>query len=249
MQENNQAQLLLAFHKETQAVLNRIYEEDQAAIAQAGKIIQQALVQGHHFYVTGTGHSHMIAEEFYTRAGGLACVEPILPPEFMLHEHPLKSTLIERQTSYADVFFALYPIAAGDVVVIASNSGRNGLIVEIANRCRALGAVVIAITSYSMLREVSSRHPSGKKLGDVADLVLDTFSPDGDACCEITPGGARMGAASSITGMYLVQQLSLSIASAYLAEGIQPPVFMSSNVDGADAKNASLFQRYIDHRI
>lgn len=234
------------FHREIKKQLEEIYLRQKDNIFAAAELIRTALKNGGRFYITGTGHSHMLAEESYTRAGGLAVVTPILPPEFMLHEHPLKSTIIERQTSYADVFFSLYDISKGDVLVLASNSGINGLVVEIAKRSKANGAAVIAITSRELLSDRPSRHESGDKLGDVADIVLDNYNPEGDVCCRISDRGTMMGASSTITGAYIIQQLSMAIAAVYMENGEEPPVFISSNVEGGDANNESLFRHYID---
>lgn len=214
------------------------------AVVQAGQAIYSTLKARGRFFVTGTGHSHMLAEEFYTRAGGLASVIPILPTEFQLHEHPLKSTAVERLTAYAPIIFEVYGLQKGDVLLIASNSGRNGLIVELALEAKARGLTVIAITSIEGTRTQTSRHSSGKKLCEVADIVLDNCSVEGDACCTIDDLGQRMGATSTITGAYLVQQLSMAVAAAFWADGTRPPVFMSSNVDGADEGNRELFRRF-----
>jgi len=213
-------------------------------VVQAGQAIYSTLKARGRFFVTGTGHSHMLAEEFYTRAGGLASVIPILLTEFQLHEHPLKSTAVERLTAYAPIIFEVYGLQKGDVLLIASNSGRNGLIVELALEAKARGLTVIAITSVEGTRTQTSRHSSGKKLCEVADIVLDNCSVEGDACCTIDDFGQRMGATSTITGAYLVQQLSMAVAAAFWADGTRPPVFMSSNVDGADEGNRELFRRF-----
>lgn len=244
MDGKTQTQLYEEFHQRVTTVLERVHQTQKDAVAQAGLAIYSALKNGHRFFATGTGHSHMLAEEFYARAGGLASVTPILPTEFMLHEHPLKSTAVERVAAYAPVVLEVYGVQAGDVLLIASNSGRNGLIVELALRAKALGATVIAITSVEGMRGQPSRHESGRKLCDVAQIVLDNCGVEGDACCTVSCSGMRMGSTSTIAGSYLVQQIGMAVAAAFLAEGEEPPVFMSSNVDGADGWNRELFRTF-----
>ena len=87
----------------------------------------QAFMEGHKFFVSGSGHSHTMAEEMYARAGGLAFVVPILTSELTMTEHPTKSSHIERLSGYAKILVDLYGVSCGDVVLIASNSGRNAI--------------------------------------------------------------------------------------------------------------------------
>lgn len=244
MAGKTQAQLFAEFDGLAQATLRRIHDTQAEPIRRAGEVIRDALQAGHRFFVTGTGHSHMLAEEFYARAGGLACVTPILPTEFMLHEHPLKSTAVERVAAYAPVTLDVYGVSAGDVLLIASNSGRNGMIVELALGAKALGATVLAITSVAGMAGQPSRHSCGKKLCDAADIAIDNCGVEGDAACTISESGLRMGATSTMAGAYIVQQLGLSVAAAFLSGGEEPPIFRSSNVDGADAWNRALFRTY-----
>lgn len=226
-----------------QLILN-IKQTQGDAMNRAAKLIYTAIEGGHRFYVTGTGHSHMIAEEFYARAGGLAVVTPMLPDEFMLHVHPLKSTLIERIPEYAKVILGVYPIQKGDVVLVTSNSGRNGLPVELCLAAKEIGAAVIAVTSYEGMKGQKSRHPSGKKIGDIADVVIDNCGVEGDATCDINCGGLRMGATSTVAGAYIAQEIGMAVAGLYVENGETPPVFTSSNVDNADARNRELFAKY-----
>ncbi len=229
----------------TQTVLDlieTIRRTQTHAIALAAQLIYARVSQGGTCYATGTGHSHMLAEELYSRAGGLACIHMIAPPEFTLDAHPLKSTMVERIPEYAQVILTQYPIRAGDALIIASNSGRNGLVVELALRARALGASVIAITSLKHGAQCASRHPSGKLLADVADLVIDNCGQPGDAATPVGPG-LYMGATSTIAGAYIMQSLAIRLAEAYLAEGVRPPVLRSSNLDGTDRLNQSLFEQ------
>ena len=175
------------FYNHVERTLRQVYETQRGAIFSAARMICAALDRGGRFLVTGTGHSHMLAEEFYVRAGGLACVTPILPPEFMLHEHPLKSTAVERVPEYAHVILSLYGVKEQDVLFIASNSGRNGLIVELALGAKARGAAVIALTARAGMAGQPSRHASGLRLADAADLVIDNCGAAPSSAWRIPP--------------------------------------------------------------
>src|SRR5262245_52447580 len=104
-------------------IAHRAAETQAGAIRVAAALVVEAMTTGHRFWVFGTGHSHVLAEELYGRAGGLADVRAVLEPGLMLHEGLEKSSLLERLPGLADVLLQINDIAAGDVVLIASNSG------------------------------------------------------------------------------------------------------------------------------
>ena len=161
-------------------VIQKIQSTQSSQIVQSGKRIAQTFMNGHQLFVTGSGHSHTVAEEFYARAGGLAFVQPILTNELTLNEHPTKSTYIERLPGYAGILADLYHVGAEDVVLIASNSGRNAYPIEMAVCAKERGADVIAITNVDHSSQTSSRHSSGKRLMDLADIVIDNCGVIGD---------------------------------------------------------------------
>ncbi|MDF3002423.1 MAG: uncharacterized protein K0Q48_2542 [Bacillota bacterium] len=224
--------------------LETVFKTQSSNLSAAADLIFEALQNGGRFLVTGTGHSHMFAEEFYARAGGFAQVTPILPGEFMLHEHPLKSTEVERIEAYAGVIMKLYKISAGDVLIIASNSGRNGLTVELARLAGESGANVIAFTNPRRPAFETSRHSSRKYLHEYADLVIDSGTEPGDAAVLIPGIELPMGATSTIIGAYVAQSISILLAEKYHENHLIPPVFKSSNIEEGDEWNRKLFAQY-----
>ncbi|MFI6595514.1 sugar isomerase domain-containing protein [Nonomuraea sp. NPDC050536] len=200
------------------SIAARVVGTQLEAIKEAGERLADALSSGRRLWVFGTGHSHLLAEELYARAGGLADVRAVLEPALMLHEGPHKSSALERLTGLAEILVEDRGIAAGDVVIVASNSGRNAVPVEFAASCVARGAYVIAVTSLAHTRSVPSRAPSGHKLADVASLVIDN--------CGV-PGDPPYGATSTITGTLIVQAIACEAVSRMAA----PRVLRSFNVD------------------
>jgi uncharacterized phosphosugar-binding protein len=232
------------FYKYVTGNLEKLYRTQMEKIDEAATCIFEALQNGGRFLVTGSGHSHMFAEEFYVRAGGFAQVSPILPNEFLLHDHPLKSTIIERLEAYAKVIVDLYTINSKDVLVIASNSGRNGMSVELAKMAQECGTKVIAFTNPYHPEGSTSRHSSGKYLCDFSDVVIDNCTGPGDAAFFVEEANTGMGATSTMTGAFVAQTISILLAKKYKQAGMQPPVFKSSNVDGGDEWNKELFARF-----
>ena len=125
-----------------------------------------------------------------------------------------------------------------DIFVIASNSGVNGSIVELAQLVKQHGHRLIAITSFTQTAGVDSRHPSGTKLIDHADVALDNGAPYGDAVLPL-PGGGTVCAVSSITGALVAQLIGAEVVRRLTEAGETPPVYLSANVPGGDEHNSS----------
>ena len=225
-------------------VINKIKETQIEKLDAAGRMIARAHLEGHKFFVTGSGHSHTVAEEFYGRAGGLAFPVPIMTTELTLEEHPTKSSYIERLPGYAPILAELYGVSEGDVVLIASNSGRNAYPVEMALSAKERGAKVIAITSVDHSSKTTSRHSSGKKLMDVADIVLDNCGVEGDSSLQMEGMKAAICPTSSMANAFLVQSMVAACCDEMLKQGSEPPVFISLNSDGNETVNDELFAKY-----
>lgn len=227
-----------------QEKMDEIVEKQTPNIEKAAELVANSCENGGRFYVFGSGHSHMVAEEIYIRAGGLGYVKGILPPELMLHEMPNKSTWLERLDGYSSALVDLYKIDEKDTIMIISNSGRNNVPVEMALAAKAKGAKVIAMTSLRHSTQVTSRHASGKRLFEVADVTLDNCADKGDACFYVDNFDVPTGPTSDATGIAMAQALIVTVIDRMVKDGYQPPVFKSSNVDGADDYNNELFDKY-----
>lgn len=225
-------------------ILTKIRDTQKDALDQAAKRIADGFVNGKAFYVTGSGHSHTVGEEFYARAGGLAFAVPILTSELTLTEHPTKSSLLERLHGYAAILAELYQIGEGDVVMIASNSGRNAYPVEMALEAKKRGADVIAITNLAHSRAVSSRHESGKKLMDAADIVIDNCGVPGDCAMKLKGLDTMICPTSSMANTFIVQSISAQCCHYIMEQGVTPPVFVSLNSEGTEHTNDEYFEKY-----
>lgn len=196
----------------------------------------------------GTGHSQAFAMEIAGRAGGLIPTHAIALRDTVLKgDRPasdLKGGLLERDTNIADELWELHEFHPEDVFLIASNSGVNGSIVGIALRAKAEGHTVIAVTSLEHTNAVTPKHPSGKRLAEIADVVIDNLAPFGDATVPVGDGGILAGAVSSITAAYIAQLLTLGTAARIQEAGETPPLYLSANIPGGDEHNDALKARY-----
>ncbi|MGZ0149309.1 sugar isomerase domain-containing protein [Kribbella sp. WER1] len=212
------------------AIAHRAAETQLGAIRVAAGLIADALAAGRTFWVFGTGHSHTLAEELYGRAGGLADVRAILEPGLMLHEGLQKSSLLERLPGLAEVLLEINPLEQGDVLLIASNSGRNAVPVEFALGARERGVRVIALTSLAHSNAVASRAPTGERLFETADVVLDNCGIPGDALITVPGTPEPTGATSTVVGALLLQALTVEVVTHLTDRGQPPNVLRSLNV-------------------
>ena len=189
----------------------------------------------------GSGHSHMVGLELFIRAGGLGNVNAMLDQDVLTSNGALRSSKLEKLEGLADIIWDEYNIEKDDIIIIISNSGRNALPIEMALRAKKEGVKVIAITSLKQTKEFESRHSSGKKLYEIADIVLDNKVISGDGILEVE--GTRVGAMSSINGMFIINTIVTEVMVRAEMEGIKLPIYKSQNIDSF-AENDELYKKY-----
>ncbi len=225
-------------------LLRKLVATQRGALAQAQDGGAEAVARGGLVYGIGSGHSHMITEEVFYRAGGVAAVQATLDPALMLHQGAQRSTVIERLEGYAEIVLDDYPIGPNEVLFVVSNSGRNAFPIEAALFARDKGAKVIAITSADHAARVTSRHQSGKMLADVADLVIDNQAPYGDACLSIPHSDKRMGSTSTISGAFIVNAVMGGSVCNRSKRGISVDVYRSANSSGEAKEMSDIIDRW-----
>lgn len=243
-----------AVHAFADAVSSRLARLEALAAEggfdEAIDLITTALHNGGVAYAFGTGHSEAFAMELAGRAGGLIPTNKIALRDLVLRgdedRSMLGSSLLERDPQIAQKLWALVPASPQDVVVIASNSGVNGSIVGFALAAKEHGHPVIAVTSLEHTAAVEPKHPSGKRLSEIADVVIDNLAPYGDTTMEVDGNGA--GAVSSLTAAFIAQLLTLGTIEK-LAQNAEPPVYISANVPGGHERNQKLEDVYGDRLI
>jgi uncharacterized phosphosugar-binding protein len=229
-------------------ILAAVTDQIDGPIQQAADLMTTALRADGVIQAFGSGHSEALAMEIAGRAGGLIATNRIaLRDLVLLGGEPaelLRSAEFERDPSYSRKLYELSAARPGDLFVIASNSGVNGSIVELASVVKEKGHPLIAITSLQHTGEVDSRHPSGKKLIDFADVVLDNHAPYGDSVLDLPDGGGKVCAVSSITAALIAQMLVAEVLRRMTDAGETPPVYLSANIPGGDEHNHALEARY-----
>ncbi|HYF92249.1 MAG TPA: SIS domain-containing protein [Symbiobacteriaceae bacterium] len=228
------------------AMLKNLLKTQHAAIAEAGRFGAAAIRSGGLIHTFGTGHSHLLAEELFDRAGGLLAVNAILEPSLMLHEGIRKSTLLERMPGLAEQLLSVQPLHEGDLMIVASNSGRNAVPVEAALYARHRGLQVAAVTSVAHSQSQPPVHSSGKRLFEVADIVIDNGGVPGDGVLEVPGVPVRVCATSTVTGAFIMQAVAAAVIENLQDLGADLPVLQSANVEGYREHNDRITALYAD---
>ncbi|MCY0891982.1 MAG: SIS domain-containing protein [Acidibacillus sp.] len=223
--------------------LRAVIETQTSALNQAATMVGDALIREQWVYVFGTGHSHMLAEEAFYRAGGLVRMVPILDTGLMLHEGAAKSSYLEGIEGYAETLLDQYPVRIGDVLIVASNSGRNAVPIDMALAGKSRKMSVIALTNLRHSKMWPSRHTSGKHLFECADIVIDNCGIPGDSSIHIDGLDTDVGATSTISGTLIMNMISLQAMEYCILHGKVPEVYVSSNGVESD-HNARIITKY-----
>jgi len=227
---------------DVQALLASVHARNAAALRSLGPLIGPSLAPGGVLHVFGSGHSEIIAREIVGRAGGLVCVSQILDPAAGAAEN-----VAGYGTQLAEKHARIHGLERGETVVVISNSGRNCAPIEVATLACERGLRVVAVTALAMSASpgFASRHPSGRKLHELADVVLDNGGAPGDALVPLPGGAGRTGPTSTMTGVALLNLLHLEVVQWLSDHGHEPPLLRSQNLDGgAMEHNRALAARY-----
>jgi uncharacterized phosphosugar-binding protein len=223
---------------EASRLVARLLDEAWPSIEAGAALIADSLAAGGTLHAFGSGHSHLLAEELYHRAGGLMRMRPVLFDGVTLHGGAELATQLERLPGVAAAVLAEHPLAPGDACIIASNSGGNAVITEFARLARAAGARTIGITSVRHATSASARPAAGPRLHELVHVAIDNLGIPGDAAIAIPGMAGRVGPTSTITGAAIVNALVAEAIERLVARGVTPPVYISSNLAGGDEANA-----------
>ena len=228
---------------ETNRLITELAEAEHERILAAAEVTARCIALGGIVHVFGSGHSNLLAQEVFHRAGGLVPVNAMLDVNLTIFGTS-RATLLERLEGYGASLLTNYDVHPGEVVIIISTSGVNPVPIEVAETARTRGATTIGVTSAAAYADAPSRHSAGTRLVDVVDLVLDTHVPVGDAIEPIGGDGVMIGATSTILGAVLLNALMVATAEQLVAEGHPVPAFVSQNIPGGDEHNAELLATY-----
>ncbi|QGQ94254.1 sugar isomerase domain-containing protein [Paenibacillus psychroresistens] len=225
--------------------LDKVLETQIEAMEKTAQLFADTVENGSTIYITGCSHSSIFAQEVFYRAGGFMLMNPIFLPGMTLETFPpTRTSKYERISGIAAAVLSETKIKQGDVLVIASVSGRNTVPIELALWAIENGVKVVALTSMSYSSDSLSRHSSGKRLFELADIILDMMGEKGDAALAIEGLPEKTAPLSTVTGVTIMHATISQTIELLLKRGITPPVFLSSNLDGGDEYNKQLLEQY-----
>lgn len=228
--------------------IQKAYGTQEETIRKVADLMAKTIEEKKNVFVFGCSHAGILAEEVFYRTGGLAVINPIFFPGFMLNTRPITMTSeLERIPEVGRTILKQNHVQEGDLLILHSVSGRNSVPVEMAIEAAKAGINTVCITNLDYSSQVTSRHPSGKRLFEVCSYVLDNCGEKGDAAVSLEGLPEKIGPTSTAVGTALLNAIVIEAVEKMIADGIVPPVFMSANIDGGDAHNAKIFEEYKDN--
>ncbi|MBC7098990.1 SIS domain-containing protein [Candidatus Bipolaricaulota bacterium] len=233
------------------AILGEIREKQGANIAKAADVMAEAIANGGLVHVFGSGHSVIPVLDIFPRYGSFPGFHPLLDPRLMwfnvLGPGGVRELLwLERQEGYISVFLRNFKLLDKDVLLVFSHGGLNAAPVEAALEAKRLGLTVVAVTSLENHRRATATHSSGKKLADLADIVIDNCVPPEDALVKIEGVPEKVAAGSTLAVVAITMSLVAEVAGKLAEKGISLPIFVSPNVSGFPRDhNEKVFCEYV----
>ena len=229
--------------------IRQIEESQLEAIEEAVRRCAEVIAAEGLVHLFGSGHSRIAVEEMFPRYGSFAGFHPIVELSLSNHHQVVganglsQAMFIENVEELGRVILGNFRFdPARDVMMVISSGGTNAVPVDVALEARRLGLFVIALTSVAHSRQATSRHSSGKRLFEVADLVIDTCTPVGDAAITIDGLETPVGPLSTIGSVAIVNMIKTGVAQR-LTELGQPPVVMTSAALVGASRSRELFRR------
>lgn len=236
------------YFNEIHRILYDAYDTQVDVIRKCSETIVDTSIRHNTIYAFGCNHSGLLSQEMFYRTGGLVTINPILIPGLALDSKPITLTTgMERLEGFGKIIIENSNLRRGDLLIVHSVSGRNNVPIDMAIYARELGVTVIGLTNVQYSSQVSSRHPSSKKLFEVCDIVVDNCGCFGDAAIEVEGFLEKIAPSSTVVGAALLNAIVAEAIEIFIDKEITPPIFISSNVDGGDEHNKRVLSDYKDN--
>ncbi len=238
----------------TQEILARITATQLPNIAAAARICADSIAADGLVHLFGTGHSRIPVEEMFPRHGSFPGFHPIVELSLTYHTQVVgangqrQAMFLEKLEGFGEVILRNFVFGPHDSMMIFSNSGVNGVVIDVALGAKSRGMPVIAVVSMDHCLRSPARHSSGKRLLDLADITIDNCTSAGDALMRVPGLEYPVGPGSSVGYAAVVNALKCLVAAELTRLG-KPPLVLTSSVFIGSQASAELFDRtYDDYR-
>ncbi|GIW80909.1 MAG: hypothetical protein KatS3mg105_2716 [Gemmatales bacterium] len=214
--------------------LQQLGERQLDALDRAAELCTRAIAQEGLVHLFGCGHSRMMCEEMTPRQGCYVGWHTLVELALTFHNqivgpNGLRQSLhLEKTPGYAEQILRNFAFGPCDVLIIVSTSGIREVIVEMAEGAKKRGLPVIGVVSLEHCQRARPAHPSGKKLIDLANVILDNGAPEGDTVLQLEGSGHKTGPFSTLGGAMIMNMLRCEVAQRLINAGIEP-VFLPSH--------------------
>ncbi len=234
-----------AYIENVQKLIKEVLLTQLTSIESASHELARAIEQDRKVFLFGTGHSHLLAEEMFFRAGGLVKLHPVLEDALMLHTSASKSAELQQLSGYANIIFEHYQMKKGDVLIIFSYSGLSGVCIDLAKLANERGLILIALTNTKRARSGTAHHSSGKCLYELADIVIENIGSSADASVEIDGLDTPVSPTSTVIGATIMNSVVARTVEILVQNGVNPEIFAG----GDSENNSEIDNRYIKKYI
>lgn len=237
-----------------EAILRRVRETQMERIATAARWCAEAIARRGLVHLFGNGHSRIAVEEMWPRYGSFPGFHPIVELSMTYHTQVVgangqrQAMWIERQEGLGEVILRNFVFRDYDVMMVFSTSGNNGVVVDVALGAKERGLKVIAVVAESYARMLPPGHSSGKRLHEIADLVIDNCAVPGDAMVEVPGVDVPVGPGSTIGNTAVVNGVKVLVAAELVRRGQPPLVLAGAWKMGTEASAKRFDDAYDDHR-
>ncbi|NLG79122.1 MAG: SIS domain-containing protein [Firmicutes bacterium] len=242
----------IAYLERVEEIIGEIRAHEMDKIEKAARLMAHSIRSGHLVHLFGSGHSVIPVMDVFPRYGSFVGFHPLLDPRLMwcnvVGPGGARELLwLERQEGYVANFLQSFEFHPQDTMWVFSHGGLNAAPVEAALYARERGLPVVAVVSGENHRKAKPTHSSGKKLGDLADVMIDTHVPLEDALVRIDGFNIPVAAGSTVAAVAISCAIVGEVARLLVAAGVMPPTFVSPNVQGVGPDhNRNVFVGYAE---
>ncbi len=236
------------YFKTMQEVVEKAYDSQGEQLEKAARVLAECTKNNGLIHLFGSGHSSLMTEDVFWRAASLANTHAIFESSVAGINEITKTSKIEKLEGLGNILVQYNHAEKPDVMICLSNSGNNAVTNDVALECKKRGVTVIAFTNIEYADQLTTQHSSGKKLKDIADIVIDNCSLIGDAAVKLDGLEMKVGATSTIPVAFMLQALMVQTCEYLLEEGIKPDVWYNGHLayESEDVKkhNEELAEKY-----